>query len=96
MGSDALRLYNCRTDCREPRWSDYARLELVGCVDDPVSPGHTVPGWLATDAEFFTIYGRKPDGDTDPITDVQDPRMAIHVAATLAAQSGLDVVVYPQ
>lgn len=101
-------LYNCQPGAREPDWRTYERLELAGCRDSAPDMRENGDMSLAPDetcieglqpinrAEFFTIYGR--DGATglaDAITDIQDAREALNVAATLALISGLPVTISP-
>lgn len=91
------RLFNCCADYAEPDWSRFTSLELVGCrnLNDPVVPAGTMiaGGQPAGAAEFFTVYGRKADGEAGAITDIEDPREALAVAAELGLRSRLPVTV---
>lgn len=82
-------LFNCCTDNAEPDWTDYAGLELGGCRDDD---GATITGATLAKAEFFTIYGRDPNGYAEAITDVgHSIRNALHVLWELNRRTGLPV-----
>ncbi|KZE34128.1 hypothetical protein IMF23_00130 [Chelatococcus daeguensis] len=91
------RLFNCCTGHAEPDWSRFTSLELAGCrdlnsTDDPAGT-MIAGGQSAGAAEFFTVYGRKADGEAGAITDIEDPRDALAVAAELGMRSRLPVTV---
>ena len=81
----SAELFNCCTDHREPDWSRFKGLILSGCKDDPDCPGDTLGMIAAADAEFFTVYGLDHDDCSEAITDIRDARLAMAVAAALAA-----------
>ncbi|MBB4017345.1 hypothetical protein GGR16_002374 [Chelatococcus caeni] len=89
------RLFNCCTDYAEPDWSRFASLELAGCCDliIPADPEATMvaAGQSAAVAEFFCVYGRSAEGEAEAITDIDDPRDALAVAAELGLRSRLPV-----
>lgn len=92
---NTARLFNCCTDYAVPNWSEFCQLELAGCVTneaDDVTEGLQP----ASKAAFFTVYGRfhAPDSTCEAITDIDDPRDAIAVAAELALISGLPCIVH--
>ncbi len=88
-------LFNCCTDHREPNWGRFERLEIGGCCDESEVPGETltVGGKSFDEAEFFTIYGRLPDGESEAITDEVDPMRAGDIAEVLSERSGLQLVI---
>lgn len=91
------RLFNCCTDYAEPDWSRFTSLELAGCreLNGPDDPAGTmvVGGEPAGNAAFFAVYGRSADGEAEAITDIEDPRDALAVAAELGLRSRLPVTV---
>lgn len=85
-------LFNCCTESQEPDWSQFTHLELAGCVnenDDDDDETHINGNQSSADAEFFTVYGRDKEGLAEAITDIDDARRALQVAAALAYRSGL-------
>ncbi len=84
-------LFSCCTDHKPPKWSDYDHLELGGCRDHG---GSTEGGVAFYAAEFFTVYGRKRDGEAEPITDIHDHREVLQIAAELAIRSGMQLIFY--
>lgn len=91
---DAL-LFNCCTGYAEPDWSAFDCLELAGCRNaGPAGADETeTASATAREAEFFTVYGRRPDGEAEAITDIHEPREALNVAARLAVRSCLRCIV---
>lgn len=85
----ADRLYNNCTHCLAPDWSTFERLEIGGCIEDPDELGHIIGGQDDAEAQFWTIYGRSADGDTEAITDCPTLPDAVMVAHELAAVSRL-------
>ena len=72
--------YNRQPGDKEPDWSFYAQLVLVGCIED----GKEIIGMInRNDAEFFTIYGHLFCGLCEAITDVVDD---YHVAERVAKE----------
>lgn len=90
-------LFNCRHEYAVPDWPRFCQLELAGCVHDPEVDGSIIGGALASAAIFFTVYGRSPalDGTCEAITDIDDLRKALAVAAELSALSGLSCIISP-
>ncbi len=90
------RLFNCCTGHAETDWSRFSGLELGGCRTNP-DGDFTLGGQPASRAKFFTVYGRfpAPDGTCEAISDIDDARDALAVAAELSALSGLPCIVCP-
>lgn len=86
------KLYGCCEGLREPDWSRYYRLVLSGSKDHD---GETETLVCAADAEFFTVYGRLPSFELEPITDCHDAVTLLAVAAELGDRSRLDVLFHP-
>ncbi len=86
------KLYRCCEGLREPDWSRYTRLEVSGSKDHD---GETEAMVYATDAEFFTVYGRLPSFEVEPVTDCYDAVTLLAVAAELGFRSKLDVLLHP-
>ena len=86
------RLYNCCEGNREPDWSRYTRLEVTGSKDHN---GETEAMVFAHDAEFFTVYGRLPSFEVEPIADCADATSVLAVAAELGYRSRLEVFLHP-
>jgi hypothetical protein len=80
-------LFICCTNHAEPDWTQFKQLFLGGCVDDD---GATIGNIAREDAEFFTVYGRKPDGEAEAIADITDYDLAVQVLAHLGKLSGLE------
>lgn len=87
---DGERLFNCQPDNRQPDWKEFDRLEIDGCIDDPEHPGTTIGGLSDSEAQFWTIYARRPDGEPEPITDCATLVDAIRTGQDLANIAGLD------
>lgn len=100
--ADARDLYNCCSGL-EPDWREFAQLELGGCISHdrphqrPWSEGETWTegGVPAYSASFYTIYGRRHDGEAEAITDAPTATAALYVAGELALRSRLPVLVSP-
>lgn len=101
LKADGARLFNCCEGGREPDWSRFVRLEISGCVDEieHVDPGAAkngstffVSGCAAANADMFTLYGVRPDGDGDAIADCATLAEADAVGRELAQRSGLPVI----
>lgn len=91
--ADGATLYNCCTHHAAPDWSQFVRLELGGCIDHD---GQTDGGVAFDEAQFFSVYGRRDDGEAEAITDIHGSALdALVVAATLTGISGLTVALYP-
>lgn len=86
------KLYTCCEGGREPDWSRYTRLEVSGSKD---KRGRTEAMVFAHDAEFFTVYGRLPSFEVEPITDCYDAVTLLAVAAELGYRSELEVFLHP-
>jgi hypothetical protein len=89
-------LFNCCTDHQAPLWSDFTHLELGGCITEMESCGcceNTVGGINRDKAEFFTVYGRRHDGECEPITDCDSFGGVQMVAGFLSGISYLEVKV---
>lgn len=88
--------FNCCPHGLAPDWSQYSQLEIGGCIDDADedTDGTYIVGcqdrWKA---EFFSVYGRKHDGQAEIITDVDTFDNAEAVARKLGEVSGLKVEV---
>ena len=88
-------LFNCCTNYAEPKWADFTRIEIGGCVMSASLGEEVVQGGVAfASAKFFTIYGREHDGTALAITDCPDALTALRVAAHLWAVSGLPFTFY--
>ena len=86
------KLYNCCEGNKEPNWGRFVRLEVSG------SKGHngeTEATVFAHEAEFFTVYGRLPSFEIEPITDCKDATTLLAVAAELGYRSKLEVFLHP-
>lgn len=83
----------------EPDWTEFTRLEVSGCRDDAdestEDETHIIPMIPAKRAEFFTVYGIRPDETSEAVTDCPDAVILLHVAATLGRRSGLPVLLHP-
>ena len=86
------RLYNLCADTKEPDWSRYTRLEVSGSKDHE---GETEALVFAHDAEFFTVYGRLPSFEVEPIANCADATSLLAVAAELSYRSRLEVFLHP-
>ena len=86
------RLYNLCEGNKEPGWSRYTRLEVSGSKDHN---GETEALVFAHEAEFFTVYGRLPNFEVEPITDCADATSLLAVAAELGYRSELEVFLHP-
>nr|AJW30030.1 hypothetical protein pLM19O2_p85 [Ochrobactrum sp. LM19] len=61
-------LFNCCAHgCSEPDWSEFVSLELEGCCSEIYDNGEewTISGVTREQAEFFTIYGLRHNGEAD-------------------------------
>lgn len=89
---EAVKLFNCQTDHAEPDWRRFAVLVLAGCRTEGVA---TVADAAARDAEFFTVYGRTPDGLSEAITDINphSGRNVVAILAELCRRSRLALVI---
>ena len=85
-------LYNLCKGNKEPDWSRYTRLEVSGSKDHG---GKAKAMVYAHDAEFFTVYGRLPSFEIEPITDCSDAISLLAVAAELGHRSRLEVFLHP-
>ena len=86
------RLYSLCEGNKEPGWSRYTRLEVSGSKDHN---GETEALVFAHEAEFFTVYGRLPNFEVEPITDCADATSLLAVAAELGHRSKLEVFLHP-
>lgn len=85
-------LFNCCTEAKEPDWSQFTHLELAGCVnenDDDDDETCINGNQSAEQAQFFTVYGRDKEGLAEAITDIDDARRALQIAAALSFRSCL-------
>ncbi len=87
------KLYRCCEGLRESDWSRYTRLEVSGSKDHD---GETEAMVYATDAEFFTVYGRLPSFEVEPVTDCYDAVTLLAVAAEFGFRSKLDAFCIPR
>lgn len=92
---DAARLFNCCTGGVAPDWHEYDLLEIGGCRTEyayvPIGEEFTIGGQCIADAEFFTVYGRRGEGDWETIADAPTAAEAMRVGAVLSVLSGLPV-----
>ncbi|CDX26773.1 hypothetical protein MPL3356_60546 [Mesorhizobium plurifarium] len=89
-------LFNCCTAHAEPVWTEFAGLEIAGCIAD--DDGATSGLQSAYEAQFFTVYARRSEadgGDCEAITDIYDATLMLAVAGELALRSGLPCIVHP-
>lgn len=86
------KLYTRCEGGKEPDWSRYTRLEVSGSKD---KCGKTEALVCARDAKFFTIYGRLPSFEVEPITDCYDAVTLLEVAAELGHRNTLGVFLHP-
>ena len=63
------RLFNLCAGNKQPDWSRYTCLEVSSSKDHD---GETEAAVVAHDAEFFTVYGRLPSFEVEPIADCAD------------------------
>lgn len=87
------RLFNCCQDNREPNWAQFVSLELGGCRQ--ADTDNIEGGVSATNAEFFTVYARDPQGYATAITDIHDARDALAVSAQLALRAKMPLNLSP-
>lgn len=70
-------LFNCCTDFMAPLFGEFVVFEVQGCCDHD---GATFVVDEAHDADFWTVYGRRLNGEALAITDVSTPAMANRLA----------------
>ena len=83
---DAL-LYNCRPGCRAPDWATFNSVEIWPSrhVIDSASHERRVLPCNVEQADFFTVYGSRPDNGMEPITDCASSADAEAVRALFLA-----------
>ncbi|MDX0801727.1 hypothetical protein GOD37_22450 [Sinorhizobium medicae] len=60
MDNDTL--FNCCTNYAAPDWSQFDWLEIGGCISfEEDGETYTEGGFMASEAEFFTVYGHLAD-----------------------------------
>ncbi|MQW73434.1 hypothetical protein GHK50_20925 [Sinorhizobium medicae] len=87
---DDATLFNCCTHYATPDWSQFDWLEIGGCVSfEEDGETYTEGGFMASEAEFFTVYGHLREGGCEAITDTPTLELADTVGEHLATLSGL-------
>lgn len=95
--TEIRRLFNCCTNHTPPEFSAFQHLEIRGCRNDgpmlskdgvPIDGTHIVTVHDDDEAEFFTVYGRKLDGDAEAITDCPTRADAVKAADDMARGYG--------
>ncbi|TAJ97164.1 MAG: hypothetical protein EPO41_04000 [Reyranella sp.] len=89
---DARQLFNCMPNYTAPDWSQYSALEIGAAFDNQ---GNTIGGQpFDAVGVFYSIYGRRWDGEAEVITDILVDGDALAIAGRLSRLSGLQVSLY--
>ena len=87
-------LYNCCTNNEAPDWSRFDAIEIGGCRNDAEEGAEETcicGGYMADEAEFFTIYGHLIEGGVEAITDAPTFEQAKTIATVFSGHNGLEV-----
>ena len=92
---DPSVLFNCQYESAEPDWRIYQSLVVAPCKND--LPAGAASTWIvqcgASEAEFWTVYGRYHDGECDAITDCESKADADWIVAEFIKRSNLPLEV---
>ena len=92
----ARSFYNCCTELREPHWEDFEKLEICGCISETINPlGDQIvkTDISKSEAEFFSIYGKKKSGEWEAITDQEDYDVACAIGHYFKRTKGVPFTV---
>jgi hypothetical protein len=84
-------LFNCCPDNAEPDWSKFAFLVVGGCIEDTDNPGSIIGGQEDCDAQFWSVYAYRKDGECEAITDAYSRQEADDIARQLSGLSRLPI-----
>ncbi|MUO72871.1 hypothetical protein [Agrobacterium vitis] len=87
-------LFNCCTNQEIPDWNLFDAIEIGGCrndADEGANDTCICGGYMAEEAQFFTVYGHLIEGGVEAITDVPTLEKAKSIAAIFANQNGFEI-----
>lgn len=87
-------LFNCCKNNEAPDWERFDAIEVGGCRNDAEEGAEDTcicGGYMADEAEFFTIYGHLIEGGVEAITDVPTLAEAQIIANLFASQNGFEI-----
>jgi hypothetical protein len=74
-------LFNCLTDCQPPKVGEFIRFLALPVVQDLECCGDRLCRIADQEheADFWTVYGQRADGESEAVTDVSTKRRALYL-----------------